>query len=113
MSLLLNKRKRDESPKEYNNINSDNNPQFNQSKNYFDFLNNNDNILEENNSNNNKNNAYDLFQQMFISINSKKEDINQNNIIMSPLFRSSLFFGSFQKLKNFDKIASSDKSKII
>ena len=113
MSLLLNKRKRDESPKEYNNINSDNNPQFNQSKNYFDFLNNNDNILEENNSNNNKNNAYDLFQQMFISINSKKEDINQNNIIMSPLFRSSLFFGSFQKLKNFDKIVSSDKSKII
>ena len=115
MSLLLNKRNRDESPNEYNNINinSENNFQIKNTKNYLDYINNNnDNISEDNASNNIKD--LELFQQMFNSINSRKEDINQNNIIMSPLFRSSLFFGSIQKLKNIDKlIQSNDKSKFV
>ena len=112
MSLLLNKRNRDESPNEYNNINSDNNFQIKNTKNYFDCINNNDNTSEDNASNNIK--ELELFQQMFNSINSRKEDINQNNIIMSPLFRSSLFFGSIQKLKNIDKvIQSNDKIKFV
>lgn len=97
MSLLLNKRNRDESPNEYNNINinSENNFQIKNTKNYLDYINNNnDNISEDNASNNIKD--LELFQQMFNSINSRKEDINQNNIIMSPLFRSSLFLAQFK-----------------
>lgn len=100
MSLLLNKRNRDESPNEYNNINinSENNFQIKNTKNYLDYINNNnDNISEDNASNNIKD--LELFQQMFNSINSRKEDINQNNIIMSPLFRSSLFFWLNSKIE--------------
>ena len=108
MSLLHNKRKRDESSNESNTIFKDNNLQF---KNCLDIMNNNENILQDNNSSNiNKNNNYDIFQKMFVSINSRKDDINPNNIVMSPLFRSSLFFNSFQKIKNF---MSNDKSKVL
>ena len=108
MSLLHNKRKRDESSNESNTIFKDNNLQF---KNCLDIMNNNENILQDNNSSNiNKNNNYDIFQKMFVSINSRKDDINPNNIVMSPLFRSSLFFNSFQKIKNF---MSNDKSKVV
>ena len=68
MSLLLNKRNRDESPNEYNNINinSENNFQIKNTKNYFDYINNNDNTSEEIASNNIKD--IELFQQMFNSI---------------------------------------------
>ena len=108
MSFLHNKRKRDESSNESNTIFKDNNLQF---KNSLDIMNNNENLSQDNNnsSNINKNNNYDIFQKMFVSINSRKDDINPNNIIMSPLFRSSLFFNSFQKIKNY---MSNDKSKI-
>ena len=111
MSLLNNKRKRND----FSNYSDatlfkDNFLQF---KNGLDIINNNENILEDNICNNNKNNAYDLFQKMFKSINSRTEAINQNNIIMSPLFRSSLFFGSFQKIKSFDKMVSNDRSNIL
>ena len=108
MSLLQNKRKREESFNESNTTFKDNNLQY---KNGLDIMNNNENILQENinSSNINKNNNCDIFQKMFVSINSRKDDINQNNIIMSPLFRSSLFFNSFHKIKNY---MSNDKSKL-
>ena len=112
MSLLNNKRKRNDF---FNYSDStlfkDNYLQF---KNGLDIISNNENVLEDNISyNNNKNNTYDLFQKMFKSINSRTEAINQNNIIMSPLFRSSLFFGSFKKIKSFNKMISNDKSNIL
>ena len=108
MSFLHNKRKRDESSNESNTIFKDNNIQF---KNSLDIMNNNENISQDNNnsSNINNNNNYDIFQKMFVSINSRKDDINPNNIIMSPLFSSSLFFNSFQKIKN---CMSNDKTKV-
>ena len=111
MSLLHNKRKRNDSSNySSTTLFKDNLLHF---KNGLDNINNNENILGDNISNNNinKNNSYDLFQKLFNSINSRTEAINQNNIIMSPLFRSSIFFGSFQKIKSFDKIVSNDKSK--
>ena len=110
MSLLNNKRKRNDfSYYSDATLFKDNFLQF---KN-LDIINNNENILEDNICNNNKNNTYDLFQKMFKSINSRTEAINQNNIIMSPLLRSNLFFGSFHKIKSFDKMVSNDKSNIL
>lgn len=107
MSFLHNKRKRDESSNESNTIFKDNNLQF---KNGLDIINNSENILQDNNNSSNiNNNNIDIFQKMFDSINSRKDDINPNNIIMSPLFRSSLFFNSIQKIKNY---MSNDKAKI-
>ena len=45
---------------------------------------------------------------MFQSINSRKDELNNNNnVILSPLC-SNLFFGSFQKLKNIDKMVGSN-----
>ena len=112
MSFLLNKRKRDDSSNESLSL-----PNNDTSKNYQE---NNDNneinmqeeeILNEENVNMNidnsqkNNNKLDAFQMMFQSINSRKED--QNNNILSPLC-SNLFFGSFQKMKNYDKILGSN-----
>ena len=114
MSLLKNKRNRDDSLNDSNSTLKENIFQMNQFKNCFDIIKNNENILEEMYSNNiNKNNTNDIFQKMFRSINSRKDDYAQNNLIMSPLIRSSLFIDSFKNYKNFGKIsASNDKSKI-
>jgi hypothetical protein len=106
MNFLLNKRKREESNNQINNL-----PNEETSKNYPE--NNNSNIpedllIEENNfDNTQKNNKLDAFQAMFQSINSRKEDPNNNNMILSPLC-SNLFFGSFQKIKNLDKFVGSN-----
>ena len=108
MSLLNSKRNRDESSNKSNTLIKDNSLQFSQFKNDFSNINN-ENILDDNMSNNN----YDLFQKIFNSVNSRKESINQNNIIMSPIFRSSVFLGSIQKNKNIDKMISNDNSKIV
>ena len=116
MSFLLNKRKRDDSSNDFNSL-----PNVDTSKNYQE--NNNINIpeellIEENNNNNIDNiqkneNKLDPFQVMFQSINSRKDEQNNNNMILSPLC-SNLFFGSIQKLKNFDKILGSNvKSGIL
>ena len=115
MSLLHNKRNRDESLNDSNSTFKENTYLLNKFNNCFDIMRNNEILLEENSSNNiNKNNTYDIFQKMFPSINSRKNDIFQNNIIMSPLIRSNIFIDSFQKLKIFDRISTSnDKSKII
>ena len=111
MSLLLNKRKREESLNDSNYILNDNASKNNLENN---ITNNQEDLLEENNNLDNtiKNNKNDAFQIMFRSINSRKDDIN-NNMILSPLC-SNLFFNSFQKLKNFDKLAASNlKSGIV
>ena len=108
MSLLNSKRNRDESSNKSNTLIKDNSLEFSQFKNDFSNINN-ENILDDNMSNNN----YDLFQKIFNSVNSRKESINQNNIIMSPIFRSSVFLGSIQKNKNIDKMISNDNSKIV
>ena len=117
MSFLLNKRKRDESSNESLSL-----PNNDTSKNDQE-NNNNINInipeeeilIEENNIDNpqkNANNKIDPFQMMFQSINSRKEDPN-NNMILSPLC-SNVFFGSFKKMKNIDKIMGSNlKSGIV
>jgi hypothetical protein len=113
MSLLQNKRNRDDSLNDSNSTLKENIFQINQFKNCFDIIKNNENILEEMYSNNINNNTNDIFQKMFKSINSRKDDYAQNNIIMSPLMRSNLFIDSFKNFKNFGKIsASNDKSKI-
>ena len=119
MSFLLNKRKRDDSSNESLSL-----PNNDTSKNYQENNNNNEinmqeeEILNEENVNMNidnsqkNNNKLDAFQMMFQSINSRKEDQN-NNMILSPLC-SNLFFGSFQKMKNYDKILGSNiKSGIV
>ena len=110
MSLLLNKRKRDEPSNDSNLI-----PNDNTSKNNIENIssNNQEELLEENNLDIiQKNSKYDAFQMMFRSINSRQDDINKN-MILSPLC-SNLFFGSFQKIKNFDKLAASNvKSGVI
>ena len=114
MSLLNSKRNRDDSSNKSNNLIKDNSLQFSLFKNDFNIINN-ENILEENTSNNinkNNNNNNDLFQKLFNSVNSRKDSFNKNNIIMSPLFRSSLFLGSFQKIKSIEKMSSNNKSKI-
>ena len=112
MSLLLNKRKRNESANDSNSLRNEDtskNIQENNNMNIPEDL-----LLEENNFNNpNKKTKLDAFQMMFQSINSRKEDQNNNNMILSPLC-SNLFFGSFQKLKNIDKIVGSNvKSGIV
>ena len=114
MSLLQNKRNRDDSPNDSDSTLKENIFQTFQFKNCFDIVKNNENILEEMYSNNiNKNNTNDIFQKMFKSINSRKDTHVKNNIIMSPLICSSLFIDSFKKFKNLGKIsASNDKSKI-
>ena len=108
MSLLLNKRKRDESQNDSNSLRNEDT-----SRNYQENNNNNipeDLLLEDNRQKNN--NKLDAFQMMFQSINSRKEDQN-NNMILSPLC-SNIFFGSLQKLTNIDKIAGSNvKSGIV
>ena len=113
MSFLLNKRKRDDSSNESLSL-----PNNDTSKNYQENNNNNEInmqeevILNEENANMNidnsqkNNNKLDAFQIMFQSINSRKEDQN-NNMILSPLC-SNLFFESFQKMKNYDKILGSN-----
>ena len=119
MSFLLNKRKRDDSSNESLSL-----PNNDTSKNYQENNNNNEinmqeeEILNEENANMNidnsqkNNNKLDAFQMMFQSINSRKEDQN-NNMVLSPLC-SNLFFGSFQKMKNYDKILGSNiKSGIV
>ena len=119
MSFLLNKRKRDESSNESISL-----PNNDTAKN--DQENNNNNVsmqeeellIEENNNIMNidnpqkNNNKLDAFQMMFQSINSRKDDQN-NNMVLSPLC-SNLFFGSFKKIKNYDKIMGSNiKSGIV
>ena len=119
MSFLLNKRKRDESSNESISL-----PNNDTVKN--DQENNNNNVsmqeeellIEENNNIMNidnpqkNNNKLDAFQMMFQSINSRKDDQN-NNMVLSPLC-SNLFFGSFKKMKNYDKIMGSNiKSGIV
>ena len=111
MSFLLNKRKRDDSSNESlslpNNDTSKNNQENNNNIN-INILQD-ENLIEENNIENTKNNAnnkIDPFQMMFQSINSRKEDQN-NNMILSPLC-SNVFFGSFKKMKNYDKIMGSN-----
>ena len=106
MSLLLNKRKRDEVMNDSNSLrNDDTSKNFNENNNMNipeDLL------IEENNLDKEKNNnKLDAFQMMFQSINSRKDELNNNNMILSPLC-SNLFFGSFQKLKNIDKIVGSN-----
>ena len=96
MSLLLNKRKRDEVMNDSNSLrNDDTSKNFNENNNMNipeDLL------IEENNLEKEKNNnKLDAFQMMFQSINSRKDELN-NNMILSPLC-SNLFFGSFQKLQ--------------
>ena len=110
MSLLLNKRKRDETSNDSNLIPNDNTSKNNQEN---ISSNNQEELLEENNLDIiQKNSKYDAFQMMFRSINSRQDDINKN-MILSPLC-SNLFFGSFQKIKNFDKLAASNvKSGVI
>ena len=111
MSFLLNKRKRDDSSNESlslpNNDTSKNNQENNNNININ--IPEEENLIEENNIENTKNNAnnkIDPFQMMFQSINSRKEDQN-NNMILSPLC-SNVFFGSFKKMKNYDKIMGSN-----
>ena len=106
MSLLLNKRKRDEDINDPNSLrNDDTSKNFNENNNMNipeDLL------IEENNMDKEKNNnKLDAFQMMFQSINSRKDELNNNNMILSPLC-SNLFIGSFQKLKNIDKIVGSN-----
>jgi len=106
MSLLLNKRKRDEDINDPNSLrNDDTSKNFNENNNMNipeDLL------MEDNNLDKEKNNnKLDAFQMMFQSINSRKDELNNNNMILSPLC-SNLFFGSFQKLKNIDKIVGSN-----
>ena len=112
MSLLLNKRKRDESMNDSNSLRNEDTSKIHQENNNINIPE--DLLIEENNIDNaQKNNKLDAFQMMFQSRNSRKEDPNNNNMIFSPLC-SNLFFGSFQKLKNFDKIVSSNvKSGIV
>ena len=112
MSLLLNKRKRDESMNDSNSLRNEDTSKIHQENNNINIPE--DLLIEENNIDNaHKNNKLDAFQMMFQSRNSRKEDPNNNNMIFSPLC-SNLFFGSFQKLKNFDKIVSSNvKSGIV
>ena len=120
MSFLLNKWKRDDSSNDSLSL-----PNNDTSKNYQENNNNNEinniqeeELLNEENVNMNidnsqkNNNKLDAFQIMFQSINSRKEDQN-NNMILSPLC-SNLFFGSFQKMKNYDKILGSNiKSGVV
>ena len=114
MSLLHNKRNREEIINDSNSPFNENNQYLNQFKNCFDIMKNNEIKLDENSIyNNNKNNIYDGFQKLFKSINSRKDDLIQNNIIMSPLLRSNLKIHSYLKLKNSDKISPYDKSKIL
>ena len=97
MSFLLNKRKRDDSSNDFNSL-----PNVDTSKNYQE--NNNINIpeellIEENNNNNIDNiqkneNKLDPFQVMFQSINSRKDDQNNNNMILSPLCSNESFLES-------------------
>ena len=106
MSLLLNKRKRDEDINDPNSLrNDDTSKNFNENNNMNipeDLL------MEDNNLDKEKNNnKLDAFQMMFQSINSRKDELNNNNMILSPLC-SNLFIGSFQKLKNIDKIVGSN-----
>ena len=106
MSLLLNKRKRDEDINDPNSLrNDDTSKNFNENNNMNipeDLL------MEDNNMDKEKNNnKLDAFQMMFQSINSRKDELNNNNMILSPLC-SNLFIGSFQKLKNIDKIVGSN-----
>ena len=112
MSLLLNKRKRDESMNDSNSLRNEDTSKIHQENNNINIPE--DLLIEENNIDNaQKNNKLDAFQMMFQSRNSRKEDPNNNNMIFSPLC-SNLFFGSFQKLKNFDKIVNSNvKSGIV
>ena len=112
MSLLLNKRKRDESMNDSNSLRNEDTSKIHQENNNINIPE--DLLIEENNIDNaQKNNKLDAFQMIFQSRNSRKEDPNNNNMIFSPLC-SNLFFGSFQKLKNFDKIVSSNvKSGIV
>ena len=100
MSLLLNKRKRDESINDSNSLRNEDTSKIHQENNNINIPE--DLLIEENNIDNaQKNNKLDAFQMMFQSM------------IFSPLC-SNLFFGSFQKLKNFDKIVSSNvKSGIV
>ena len=119
MSFLLNKRKRDESSNESlslpNNDTSKNDQENNNVNNININLPEDEILIEENNMDNtqkNPNNKLDPFQMMFQSINSRKEDQN-NNMILSPLC-SNVFFGSFKKMKNYDKIMGSNlKSGIV
>ena len=114
MSLLHNKRNREESINDSNSAFRENSIYLNQFKNCFDIMKNNEMKLDENSLYNNKNNnIYDSFQKLFKSINSRKDDIIQNNIIMSPLLRSNLKFRSYLRLKNSDKISPYEKSKLI
>ena len=112
MSLLHNKRNRDESINDSSTF-KENALYLNQFKNCFDIMKNNEMKLEDNSIYNNKNNVYDSFQKIFKSITSRKDDNNQNNIIMSPLLRSNIKLHSLLKLKNSDKISPNDKSKIL
>ena len=95
MSLLQNKRNREES------IND------------FDIKKNSQMKLDENSSCNNKINNINSFQKSFKSINSRKDDIFQNNRIISPLLRSNLQFLSYLRLKNSDKLSPNEKTKLI
>ena len=114
MSLLHNKRNREESINNSNSALRENSIYLNQFKNCFDIMKNNEMKLDENFLYNNKNNnIYDSFQKLFKSINSRKDDIIQNNLIMSPLLRSNLKFRSYLRLKNSDKISPYEKSKLI
>ena len=112
MSLLLNKRKREESVNDSNSLRNEDTSKIHQENNNINIPE--DLLIEENNiDNTQKNNKLDAFQMMFQSRNSRKDDPNNNNMIFSPLC-SNLFFGSFQKMKNLDKIVSSNvKSGII
>ena len=101
MSLLLNKRKREESP-----INSKTITNYNlyQSDNKIE------NVYDENAYNKNNNNK-DIFPQMFNSMNSRKDDeTNPNNIIMSPISNSKIFYGSFQKSKIIEMANNSNEN---
>ena len=79
MSLLLNKRKREESVNDSNSLRNEDTSKIHQENNNINIPE--DLLIEENNIDNaQKNNKLDAFQMMFQSRNSRKEDPNNNNM---------------------------------